>query len=200
MVTTRPAARPRRIASTAKVRYSLIRNDAGDVSKLPCLPTKAKRAGTKAMARPPKGATPFNAPAGLDVVGTRVACYWKNVNEWYVGTITAYKPHAKLNMLIEYEDGDEEWVGLPDPTIMKMAPAPPPKGATPVNAPAGLDDVGTRVACYWKNMNEWYVGTITAYKPHAKLNMLIEYEDGDEEWVGLPDPTIVKVASPKGGY
>lgn len=43
-------------------------------------------------------------------VGRRVRVYWKNDAAWYSGEVTAKNGAGKH--LVEYDDGEEEWVNL----------------------------------------------------------------------------------------
>jgi len=53
--------------------------------------------------------------------------------------------------------------------------------------------VGRRVLCWWDEPSTWFYGTITECEVGTGW-LLIEYDDGDREFVMLPDPTVIVLA------
>lgn len=141
-----------------------------------------------------------------DLVGCRVRVYWRNERSCYWGELhksscVAYK--------IEYDDGDEEEVTLPDPDIQVMpakhtptkqplvtnrACAPDHAPSTPVKHPRTKPTpiyVGQRVRAYWNREKEWSEGFLSHFNAKSGL-YTISYDDGSfEEGVPVPHPSIM---------
>ena len=140
-----------------------------------------------------------------DLVGCRVRVYWRSERTCYWGELhtspcVAYK--------IEYDDGDDEEVTLPDPDIQvmpaqrtptkqplvtKRACAPDHAPSTPVKHPRTkptTNYVGQRVRAYWNREKEWSEGFLSHFNAKSG-RYTISYDDGSfEEGVPVPDPSI----------
>jgi hypothetical protein len=44
-------------------------------------------------------------------------------------------------------------------------------------------DVGTRVTVYWSDDDQWYKGSVAALDTEDENCFLIEYDDGDTDWM-----------------
>ena len=85
-------------------------------------PLDPKKQGTADRTRPrsaqipPASATPPAPPASAgklreEVVNRRCRVYWKADKAWYQGTIAGYNS-SEGRHLVEYDDGDQEWISL----------------------------------------------------------------------------------------
>ncbi|CAG9467722.1 unnamed protein product [Pedinophyceae sp. YPF-701] len=89
------------------------------------------------------------------------------------------------------------------------AATPAPKETTPAHKqesdvgskwiPAGPDAIGTRLEVYWEDESDWFAGAVADYDADEDKH-LVEYDDGDEEWLELAGektrPTGPKPARP----
>ncbi|EEH57134.1 uncharacterized protein MICPUCDRAFT_58485 [Micromonas pusilla CCMP1545] len=77
------------------------------------------------------------SPAGADddpskYLGRRVEVHWANDDPptWYPGVVARYDPRRKdARYRVDYDDGADEWVDFPEPTVRFLDPEPAPEPA-----------------------------------------------------------------------
>ncbi|QDZ19417.1 hypothetical protein HOP50_02g19320 [Chloropicon primus] len=127
---------------------------------------------------------------GPEVVGRKVAVYWRKPGQWFKGKIYSYTDKTKKHF-VKYEDGDQQEVDLAREKFQFLTQPKP--GAAPNSSyhgsPKGKDAVGRKVKVYWPAMGRWYVGKVKEYdKPSGKH--LIAYQDGEQQLVLLRNEAV----------
>jgi hypothetical protein len=107
-------------------------------------------------------------------VGSRVAVYWSDEEEYYDGQVTRKRKKNK-QLFVEYDDGDTGWVDFDLDLIRQSEPPKPTFG------------VGSRIAVYWSDDEEFYSGQVSKRKGYQ---VFVDYDDGDEDWVDLKSSKI----------
>uniref|UniRef100_A0A7S3E4J5 Tudor domain-containing protein n=1 Tax=Chloropicon laureae TaxID=464258 RepID=A0A7S3E4J5_9CHLO len=127
---------------------------------------------------------------GPEVVGRKVAIFWRKHSQWFKGKIHRYMDKTQKHF-VKYEDGDQAEVNLTRERFQFLTN--PRAGAAPnptyQGCPKGKDAVGHKVKVYWPAMGRWYVGRVKEYdKPTGKH--LIAYQDGEQHLVLLRNEAV----------
>ena len=116
-------------------------------------------------------------------IGTRLAIYWPNCDEYFPGVLSKTNPNGKV--YIRYDDGDKQWIHLEEVSYFFLTD--PATDRRPDNPPLSHLEIGTRLSVWWQSEKEFFEGTLVEKRkdrqsmdPHR-----VEYADGDEEWVNL---------------
>lgn len=131
-----------------------------------------------------------NSIFGPEVVGRKVAVFWRKPNEWFKGKIQRYEDKTKKHF-VKYDDGDQAELDLARERFQFLTNPKP--GAAPNSSyhgsPKGKEAVGKKVKVYWPAMGRWYVGKVKEYdKPSGKH--LIAYQDGEQHLVLLRNEAV----------
>jgi len=65
---------------------------------------------------PPSPPSPPAQASGAALVGRACEAFWEAEQQWFRGTIAVWSSRSKRHR-IDYEDGDNEWVELPDESV-----------------------------------------------------------------------------------
>jgi hypothetical protein len=131
---------------------------AGDANQIPDKIDELARYLAGMRKEPPASSVGAVSPPATTVwkIGDRALINWTRDIYWYPGTIADKKESLYL---INYDDGDKEWV---DATRIRAEDLKP----------------GDRVYGNWKNRGLYYPGTITR---RTGLSIHINYDDGGQE-------------------
>jgi hypothetical protein len=62
-------------------------------------------------------------------IGSRVAVYWPQDNQYYEATVTRVRDKTRLLHFLEYDDGESEWIDL-DQNKFRILPKGPCRQAS----------------------------------------------------------------------
>jgi len=127
---------------------------------------------------------------GREVVGRKVAIFWRKPGQWFKGKIHSYIDKTQKHF-VKYEDGDQAEVNLTRERFQFLTN--PRAGAAPnptyQGSPKGKEAVGHKVRVYWPAMSRWYVGRVKEYNK-ATGKHLIAYQDGEQHLVLLRNEAV----------
>lgn len=127
---------------------------------------------------------------GPEVVGRKIAVYWRKPGEWFKGKIHGYATKTRRHH-VKYDDGDQADLDL-ERERFQFLTNPRPGSApnrTYHGSPKGKDAVGRKVKVYWPAMGRWYVGKVKGYDT-ASGKHLIAYQDGEQHEVLLRNEAV----------
>lgn len=130
--------------------------------------------------------------ASIVTVGTRVAVWWALDEMFYCGTITKERD-GKKNFFLAYDDGkEEEWINLDQHQFKVLTAAPETKKRgrrkTEENVchDASRVQVGSRVAIWWDNVHQYFVGTVKRRRDNHERDFFIDYDVGGmSHWINF---------------
>eukprot|EP00891_Asterochloris_glomerata_P002152 jgi/Astpho2/2152/fgenesh1_pg.00040_%23_10_t len=153
---------------------------------------------------------PYQPPFGLDepdkAVGARCKLFWPDDNEWYEGVIRAYSWDMGKHNVWYFYDEQGEWVDLRREKRagrLQWVPANAPWNVARLSAAEaarahrqassgslgkprfGMDAVQLRIGVWWKDDGCYYFGRVARFNA-AEGKHLVEYDDGEKEWLDLP--------------
>ncbi len=139
-----------------------------------------------------------------DHIGKRVEVFWPDDEEFYAGRVTnkrklatargkkGKKKRPGYEYLIEYDDGEEEWVDLDsDDSNIKFidkdscSPQKRQEQRNKLTVEVARLKINCRILVWWPLEKEWFLATLDEIREEAKQPHHVHYDDGDEEWTNL---------------
>jgi hypothetical protein len=148
----------------------------------------------------PAGEPAAEPPAPEAAPGWRVSVRCEAEGRWHRGEVLAHDA-ATGRHLVLYEDGEDEWLIAGQERVAWHAPVPQgraglfPGKAPGVEAPAGRDAVGWRVAVFWPGDAAFYPGEVSGFD-EASGKHEVSYDDGEEGTVALAEDAVKWVLPP----
>jgi hypothetical protein len=123
---------------------------------------------------------------------------------WYLGEIIAYKASNGLHLVL-YDDGEDEWVDLPNELIAwhclskdKKDPVFPGLDKS-AEKPIQKHAIGWRVSVFWPHERSFFGGEIIGYDDEADTYQ-VSYHDGELSMINLAEDKVKWIAPPGSKY